>query len=363
LLEPDLLERAARVSSILEPLGPDALAPVLDAYQSVVIDTGDLELVLLMDWWARFDPAAALAWARDIRIGWHPAVLAAAARVWARSDPETAGATIRRSIGDERLLAAATAGFVRGWEESGRGGLEEYLAELPPGTPRGIEALARIKVARGDPERAIAWAEGLPEDGPGALRPEAIERVAEALATAHPQAAAAWIAELRGDDPSGNLALVLRLTMRWARKDGEGAMRWLRTLEPAADLPTAVQETYRTWYMNDKEAATAWLQAAELDPWLDPAVAIFALQQSARDPDLAVEWAKRLQDPERQQQALVKIGLSYSVAAPEEAPAWLARTELPGEVRERIETALQNNRMRAGTPARGAAVGAAPDPP
>jgi hypothetical protein len=125
-----------------------------------------------------------------------------------------------------------------------------------------------------------------------------------------------------------------------------------------------VQETYRTWYLNDREAATAWLRAAELDPWLDPAVAVFALQQSTTDPDLAVEWAKRVQDLERRHQALVKIGLSYSIAAPEKAPAWLARTELPGEVRERIETALENNRTRAGAPARtSVAVEAAPAQP
>jgi hypothetical protein len=353
LLEGDLLDRTAAVARILDPLGPEALGEVQTAYRSVVIDTGDAELILLADWWARFDPAAALRFARDSRIGWHPAVLAAAARAWARRDPEEASRAIRASISDQRLLAAAMAGLVRGWEESGRDGLEEHLAALPAGAPRGIETLARAKVARGGAEPAIAWAESLPEgpSGGGSLRSDAIERVVEALGDSDPKAGAAWVERLRGEDPNGALAILLRLTMRWARRDGPGAMSWLRSLPPAGEVRTAVQETYRTWYLSDREAARAWLEAAELEPWLEPAAATFALQQSPTDPDLAIAWANRLSDPELRERTLVKIGLSYSLAAPEKAPEWLARIELPVEVRRRIETGLENRkRPRRGAP-------------
>jgi hypothetical protein len=128
-------------------------------------------------------------------------------------------------------------------------------------------------------------------------------------------------------------------------------MSWLRSLPPAGEVRTAVQETYRTWYLSDREAARAWLEAAELEPWLEPAAATFALQQSPTDPDLAIAWANRLSDPELRERTLVKIGLSYSLAAPEKAPEWLARIELPVEVRRRIETGLENRkRPRRGAP-------------
>ena len=352
LVEPDLLVRTARVASALKPLGPEALDPVLQAYDAVVIDTADAELILLLDWWARFDPRGALAWAKDTRIGWHPAVIAAATRVWAREDPEEAGKETRSTIRDDRLLAAATNGLVRGWEESGRGGLEDYIAGLPVNSPRGIEVLSRIKVAREGPEQAIAWAEDLPEDG--SFRQEAIERVAEAMAETEPQTAGAWIARMRSERSDGDLALVLRLTMRWARKDGDAAMQWVRSLAPAADIPTAIQETFRTWYMNDREGASAWIEAVELEPSLDPAVATYALQQSATDPDRALEWANRVQDQELRERVLVKIGLSYSVAAPEKAPEWLARVDLPEEVRAKIEAFRSRNAQPGAVPQPGA---------
>src|SRR5262249_57798518 len=75
LIEPDLLKRTARISQLLEPLGPQALGPVQSAMTTVVLDSRDVELILLADWWARFDPPAALAWARDSKMGWHPAVV------------------------------------------------------------------------------------------------------------------------------------------------------------------------------------------------------------------------------------------------------------------------------------------------
>jgi hypothetical protein len=340
LLQPDLLDRAGSVARILEPLGPDALDEVQAAYRSVVIDTGDVELILLADWWARFDPAAAYDWAHDSGIGWHPAVLTAAVRGWARQDPEAAGEKIRLSIQDGRLMTAAIIGLVRGWQESGRDGLEAHLAELPAGAPRGLDMLARTQVARAGPDQAMAWAQGLPDHDPkhASLKSEAIERVVEAIADADPQAAASWVEQLRDEAAEGqSLPIVLRLTMRWAREDGEAAMRWLSTLAPAADIPTAVQETFRTWYLHDRQAATDWIVAAKLEPWLDPALATFAQQQSTKHPDEAVEWANRVSDPTARERALVKVGISYWVAAPEQAEAWLARTQLPDEVRAKID--------------------------
>jgi len=173
------------------------------------------------------------------------------------------------------------------------------------------------------------------------------------MAETHPEIAAAWIARKRTEHFDGDLALVLRLTMRWAPKDGEAAMKWVRSLEPRADIRTATQETFRSWYMSDPDGATAWIQSVELEPSLDPAVATFALQQSATDPDLALEWANRIQDPELRERALVKIGLSYSVAAPEKAPEWLARADLPEQVRAKIE-AFRSQNAQAGAAQPGA---------
>jgi hypothetical protein len=361
LLEPDLLVRTARVAGILGPLGPDALTEVQAGFGSVLADTGDVELALFADWWARFDAPAAFEWARAERLGWHPTVLTTVVRTWARQgDPEAASRAVRNSVRDERLIAAAMLGLVRGWEESGRDGLVEHLAGLPAGTARGIEVLARGAVARQGFEKAIAWAEdlGMEDEGPNqaSFQSELVERIVEATVDRDPVAVASWVERRRGDvpEPRGALSLVLRLSMRWAQNDGEAAMRWLSTLPPAGDMRAAVRETYRTWYLKDQAAATAWIRAAEIEPWLEPAVGAFAVQRSAKDPDEAVEWAMRVRDPEIREQTLVKIGVGYSVTAPAEVDAWLARTQLPDSVRQRIE-AFRSRRAGGGAAAQAAA--------
>jgi hypothetical protein len=162
LVLPDLLDRVAAVARILEPLGPGALDEVQKGYESVNLDLGDVELVLLADWWAGFDPSAAFGWARDSKIGWHPAVLTAMVRTWARRDPEAAARSIRATLQDDRLMTAAMVGLVHGWDESGRGGLETYLSGLPAGSLRAVDVLARIRIAREGPELAFEWAQELP---------------------------------------------------------------------------------------------------------------------------------------------------------------------------------------------------------
>src|SRR5262245_18051960 len=315
LLEPDLLKRTAEVAGRLGPLGPEALGDVRAAYRGVNFDTGDVELVLLADWWARFDPKAAFDWAHQSKVGWHPSVLAAVIRVWAEQDPVAAGQAAL-SVQDERLLQAALVGVVRGWEASSQDGLEEFLSARPPGSAAGgraIEASTRGKVARGTPEAAMAWAESLPgrdDDNPlSSFKLDVIGRVAEVLVETEPEKAADWVARVRGT--AARVVLLIRVGMRWAKKDGAAAMRWLSALPSNRARPTAIQETYRSWYLRDPKAAGDWIKAATLEPWLDPAVATYALQRSADDIHESLEWANRVVDPNRREGTLEKIAMVW----------------------------------------------------
>ena len=342
LLHQDSFERVALVSQILSPLGPEALPAVRSAYESVILDLGDIELVQLVDWWGRFDPQAAFTWARESGIGWHPAVLQAAARAWARIDPETAARALTEQVQDPRLVNAAMVGLVRGWEESGHPGLGEYLSD--PGKDEehfgfAIDAVVRAKIYRGGPQAAMAWAEGLPdnEDGtPTPYKQRAFKRLATVLVDLDPQAAGNFVASHR--TRSFGIALLLRVGTSWAKGDGAAAMRWLQSLPPGDDLPTVVQETYRMWFTTDMPAASAWLREQPLDPWLDPAISTFASWQTQEDPQEAVAWAGRVHDPYRRKLAYGKVLLTWLRDDPEAAQAWLdgAGADLPEETRAHI---------------------------
>jgi hypothetical protein len=352
LIQPEVLDRAAAVTRILAPLGPDALDEVQAAYGATLLDTGDVELVLMLDWWAHFDPKAAFEWAHDSRIGWHPSVLTAVVRTWARQDPEAAREAVMRAVEDERLLGAAVVGLIRGWDESGRGGLEDHLTELAArgdASGRAIETFTRGKIAAGTPEVAIEWAEELPEGDAqkNFRRIDAMGRVAELIVESDPALAAEWATRSRGDTSA--LMLLIRVGARWAQQDGAAAMAWLGGLSPNRDIPTAVQETFRTWYIADPEAASAWIRSAKLEPWLDPAVGTYALHRALEHPDEGLEWARRLGDARRRDQVLAKIGTLWLQHRPGDGPALVEKAGFSPEVREKIEQARNPKRRKTST--------------
>jgi hypothetical protein len=340
LSAPDLFDRTSRVAALLAPLGPDALDAVRASFDSVLLDSGDMELVLFSEWWARFDPEAAFAWARANRIGWHPAVLTALMRTWARQDPEAARAAAA-TVGDERLRQASLIGVVRGWEESGQGGLQEFLAASPAESSEftvAIETLVRGIALREGAEAAMAWADSIPASQPGqtdGFRTRVRTRVATALAAIDPKLAGTWAARHRRD-PDGHLVL-FRVGVSWARSDGAAAMDWLASLPREPELTNlAVQETYRIWFGQDREAATAWIEQQAPAPWLDPALETYAKVSGGTQPEHGLRWAERIQDERRRQSATIRIAATWLLEDPDAARAWLDQTDLDDSTRASI---------------------------
>ena len=54
------------------------------------LDLGEIDLVLLAEWWAGFDPEAAFEWTHREWTAEHPAVVVQVFRAWGRSDPAAA---------------------------------------------------------------------------------------------------------------------------------------------------------------------------------------------------------------------------------------------------------------------------------
>jgi hypothetical protein len=335
LMRPDPLERTAELARLLQGLGPDAVGDVRAAYDAVFVDVGDVEIVLLAEWWAQFDPRGAFDWTHREWVGKHPAVVASVIRAWAARDPEEARQAIDE-IAKPVLRRGSVEALLRGWEESGEPGLVDYVAGLPFGVARqvAIATLARRKVLRNGSEEAFRWAEGLSDDHPDRFKLQVFRRVASAVAEVDPHAAAAW-AEQHSAGEYGD-GLFRRVGVRWAKRDGPAAMAWLAALPAGDQRDAGVQETYREWLSRDAEGATAWMRSSELEPWLQPALTLFALYLSGESPEEALDWAARIRDEERRQEAIVRIGRRWVVADPDAAESWLDRTELSEEMRRWI---------------------------
>ncbi len=337
LLIPDLLERSEKLAGLLRGLGPEALVPVREAYDTVLLDLGDTDLVLFGEWWARFDPRSALGWTQQ---NWPTRqsipVLRAVIREWGRTDPVAAIAMAGTAPGD-RVRLRWTEAAVRGWDEVVPDGALEYAESLDPGPARqwALYVVAKRKVLRDGPEAAIAWAEGLSDDDP-TFKLNAIRRVAGAAAAVDATVAVEF-AERHLDGPYAK-DLPRRIGMAWVRYDPESAFRWLSGLPAGLNRDDGVRETYSEWLAFDPRAASTWVLAAPREQWADPALSVYSklVGIKKRDPMGGLALAAEIQGEHERSLAQGLIARHWLVLDEPAANAWLEQSALPPEFIERV---------------------------
>ena len=162
LSKPEPLDRIAELSALLKKLGPEAVPALTEAFDSAPLDGGDPELIVLVTWWAGFDPKAAFAWtSSDWRAG-YGAVIAAVFRAWAHVDPNEALENARRLRYPGQLEMAKDALYA-GWDESGKPGLQEVFDQLAMRDQQRLaQILARRRVITLGVDGATRWAESFP---------------------------------------------------------------------------------------------------------------------------------------------------------------------------------------------------------
>jgi hypothetical protein len=343
LLMTDLLERTAALATLLSGLGPESLADVREAYDSVRLDVGETELVLFGEWWASFDPKSAMVWTR---LNWSTRdsvpVLRAIMRAWGRTDPMAAIGAASGAPNDT-LRRRWIDSVLRGWDESVLDGALEYAESLGPGSERqwALYVVSRRMVLRDGPEAAIAWAEALPDDDE-MFKLNAFRRIAGAVVEVSPQLAVAF-AERHLDGPYGK-GLPRRVGMRWVAHDPEVAMHWLSSLAPGPNRDDGVQESFRHWQILNTAEAWSWIRSVEHEPWLDPAVSIYARPFGRRQPLEALELASRIQDEDRRNRTIGVIAREWLVRNESDANAWLDQSDVPAEFIARIRVVPETMR-------------------
>jgi hypothetical protein len=339
LLVEDALGRAERLAAILQTLEPEALEDAKAAYDSVYLDIGDFELEMLADWWARFDPEAALAWARSDWRAAHMGVLEAVLRAWARIDPQAALAEAEsenRPIQQVTLVSAV----LRGWEEGGHPGALDFAMTLPGEYGMRVNAvMIRRRVMRTGADATIEWFESLPGVMDGTKK-DIQKRVATAVADVAPEKAAAWVEPYMAKRDRTRLAH--RVGARWARQDPEAAMAWLESLPESMDRDFGVKETYRAWFRHDRERAWAWLVEQEPEPWLDEALAMYAQSWQRvhpKDGGTALAKALEIADEELRWTTVMNTWKAWLRADAKPAAEWFAARfdEIPEFYRERMQ--------------------------
>jgi len=345
LLHPDPLQRAAKVAILLDSLPPSALPDVRQAYDTAVLDLGDIELVLLAEWWSEFDPEGAFEWTRKEWVADHPRVVLAILRAWGRQDHAAAAAVAAR-------FSAAPAGdvymgaVVSGWAESGEPGLMEFIETLSIGgtRQRALTSAIRLRVLQDGPEATMQWAEQLPMDATK-FRMQSLRRVASAVAEVDPEAARAFA--VRNSAPEFVAKLYSRVATVLVRDQPAETMAWIAGLPPGRDKTDAASEAFRLWLALDEPAATRWIRGIKLEPALDGAVSVYARNLSLEDPELALEWAGRIHDEELRWPAVGGIARFWYLDDPESATTWVdANSDIPDLYRRKIFQVPQGMKRR-----------------
>jgi len=323
LLLPDPILRMERLANLLGHLDSSSLEQVRDAYAELLFELGDPEIVLFVEWWARFDPESAFDWTRKNWEANLPSVSASAVRAWARVDPQAAYRAAGPLDSKDRPFSPYVVALIAGWAESGKPGLDEFIASLPANhESRATTVFLRRKIRRDGPVPTIAWAEAAPLE----LKLRIYQRTASALAEVDPQEGAAF-AEKHMYGEFGK-RLPRRVATRWAKSDPEAAMAWLSTLDPGTNRDDAVTETYRRWLGRNPAGARQWMMEnvkASDQRWLEPAMSLYAHEISFDTPKEAAEWAKKMvHDPELKIAAIANPVRSWVLQDEAAARAWVA---------------------------------------
>jgi len=330
---PSPVDRLLRWSALLEHASQEDVSSLRDAIAKAALDVGDPELVVFAMWWARFDPAAAIAWTSAEWRAQSRLVVGAVFRSWANHTPQDAWSHIPKVA--EFYRDAVIDSTVVGWHESGKPGLVEGVQSLPDGAfrQRVSESLARRMVLALGTEEATKWLETLTDP---AFRDGMTVRVMSAAAEQGDAAAmTAWASSKVTSGEESPSGFPRRIATRWILRDSEAALAWLASLPAGADRDDGVMESYRDWIRFAPGAAKNWAQNAPLERWSEPAFSVYARILAKERPEEALALVQRFTDTDLRDRITIVITRKWQTGDPKAAAAWVANADLSPDVRAR----------------------------
>jgi hypothetical protein len=342
---PDAAERTTRLLEIFDELGPADLPAVEAAYGRAMPFVDPVAMVLLAEWWTRFDPEGAFRasgkWPlNDPNLGLHTVI-----RAWARRDPVAARLHFEGIEQPVRRDAALRA-LAQGWSDFGdEEGLARYLEGIPDSGSRqqAMQVFVSAMVARRGVDATLEYAETLPDDSAHRFKLQIFRRVATAVTQVDPTRGSAWALH-HADGPFGD-TLLRRVATAWVRMDPESAMAWLRGLPEGQPRDVAMREGFRQWLMDDRTGALAWVRKTGVSPELDPALELFASATGYHDPTEGLDWAARIRNADLRERATVNVGRMWMARDQEAAEAWLETSDLPAPWKQRIMSEAKQRRV------------------
>jgi len=345
LAEPGLVERTARFAPALANAKPADLDRLKAGVDALDVGRQDTDLTLFAEWWTRFDPEAAIAWAIEIDERTTLRMRLGVLRAWAHHDPAKAlgmaaarfyvknPSSVRQQSG--LWMDRGTHAALIGWDESLIPGIEEWVFDTPNRQDRQglMQILAESRVVKMEPEALWEWAAGLP----ALYARDMLPRVASALAERNPELAVRLAAPyLERDEFVG---LPRRIASRWARRDPRAALDWLATIPEGLQRVDGVTECARTWLSSDdRQGFMAYMEQRvdEFPEWLEPGFGLYARAlMRDRQPESGLRIAAKIQSLDLRNYTLTLILRVWLVDDRAAAESWVEKAGIPEKILRR----------------------------
>jgi hypothetical protein len=329
----DPIARNRAFLAYLDQIDPAELKDAVEKFRSLgITEERFSEYSMLLTVWAKADPMAALAYAKEnTRGGFATSTILSA---WASNDPEAAIQWAKANHeGDE--ANPYMAGIIKGIAATDPVRATQLLAEMPFGEERG-EALSGLLphiLAQG-PEAAREWIASISDER---LRNGAMSRVAEELAAVDPKGTADWLLANPGEATQRNMDNVLSA---WMEKDQAGAQAYYQALPAGEARSNALRGIVNSLAMENPKAAANYIDNHPADV-NDRVVQQFVWHSFGEDPALAASYIAKISNADERDgtyRRMIDGWLRQDEAA---ARTWIQSNQLPPSVQQHVQGSLQ----------------------
>lgn len=328
----DALDRSRSMLAFIDQLGPGDFENAVEKFRSLGLTESRFgEYAMLLSAWAKADPTAALAYAKE-NTGTSFATDTILA-TWAANDPEAA---IRWAEGNHTGEEANPyyAGIIRSIAATDPMRATQLLTSMPRSVERGqaLDAFLPSLLAKGS-DATRSWVDGIADD---ALRNGAMMRVADKLAENDPAGTASWLLANPGEATQRRMDDVYSA---WAQKDQNAALSSMAALPAGENRSNALRGLVTSAAIKDPQAAISMMDRFPNDV-TDRVVQNFIWHSFGNDPNTAVDQIARIGNERDREQMYRRTMEAWIERDRDAATAWMQRNTLPPSVVERINRRL-----------------------
>lgn len=190
-------------------------------------------------------------------------------------------------------------------------------------------------------KEASQWADTLPA---GAMRGEAMGRIAGAFAREDSEAAAEWVASHADQDYAARP--IAEVGRTWGREAPIAAADWLQSLPPGEGPKNGLSDTFSDWEDRNPTAAAEYLLSMPQSELRDSSISGFARGYAWQDPETSLAWAADIAEPALRERTLTETGQIFFERNPEKAQQWIQASNYPAELQKAMQTPRERRRRR-----------------